>query len=696
MDGRRVRSSECCFAVVLGVAAALLGAPAASGSEHRRVVLLSTSGDHSRDDALCPPSPGCDAWYEANSEDGLRAFFRTAARLTPDDVDREFDIFERVGGDTRLVTTGPTTTPDVYPRFAGISPDGMHAFFETSERLVPQDTDWREDVYDRTGGRTVLVSEGPSGGIGDYDARYAGTSHDGSRAFFSTLERITPDDADGRPDVYVRSGSSIERLSQGPVGGNGDYDAAASARSEDGRVVFISTDERLTSDDTDQETDIYRRAGGATTLVSTRTRTATGSYDADLAAVSPDGSRVLYETWEQLSAADTTPFSNDLYEWSSEGVRMVSTGPAWTGRSQSFGFPRFSRDGAGIGFETDEPLLPQDRDMELDVYERRGDRLSLVSAGPVGGNGPHRAVLNAISDDGTRILFSTSERLTEDDRTSSEYPDRAFADVYERSFGSTKLISRGAPRDSEEGEIFLAASADVGRVFFAAVGGPVYERSADTTRLVALGASYSQFGGISLYGGRVIFDSSVRMAGDTDPDWHDVFGAGLHGFTGDPLRVPVVGRPMPGENWGSPSDGSDQPPTIRALTVPGRRIRLGRGLPRLVPPTSRHATIRLRVSSSALVTLTFERRTMGRRVRGRCRPASRSRRGPRCVHWGRAGQLNYVVPGGEVGVLFAGRLSRRRALASGTYRLSAEASGDDRARSNVRRTSFRLVGAGAR
>ena len=43
---------------------------------------------------------------------------------------------------------------------------GTHVFFTTREALVGSDTDSSLDVYERAGGTTTLVSTGPSGGNG--------------------------------------------------------------------------------------------------------------------------------------------------------------------------------------------------------------------------------------------------------------------------------------------------------------------------------------------------------------------------------------------------------------------------------------------------------------------------------------------------------------------------------------------------
>ena len=82
-----------------------------------------------------------------------------------------------------------------------------------------------EDLYDRSGGATTLLSTGPGGGNGALPAAYEGTSADGTRVFFSTSEALTAADTDTRRDVYARDGGATELLSTGPAGGNGAFDA---------------------------------------------------------------------------------------------------------------------------------------------------------------------------------------------------------------------------------------------------------------------------------------------------------------------------------------------------------------------------------------------------------------------------------------------------------------------------------------
>ena len=324
------------------------------------------------------------------SEDGSRLFFVTGAQLVPGDTDRETDVYERErsGGETTLVSTGSAggngpfeviphasyrTGPSVQ-----FSSDGSHVFFQTFESLVPEDTDTARDIYERSTGETRLVSIGPAGGSGPFDAFSLMISRDGSRAFFETSESLVGEDTDSARDVYERFGGETRLVSTGPAGGSGPTDAFIVGASEDGTRVFFETDERLVSADSDDQVDVYERVGEETILVSTGPEGGNGPADAFFSGSTPDGSHVFFRTRESLVSSDT------------DGVR--------------------------------------------DIYERSGGTTTLVSTGPEGGNGPFRAWFQGASADGSRVFFSTNESLVPDD-------ENGVTDLYERAEGTTTLVS---------------------------------------------------------------------------------------------------------------------------------------------------------------------------------------------------------------------------------------------------------------
>jgi hypothetical protein len=65
------------------------------------------------------------------------------------------------------------------------------------------------------------------------------------------------------------SHTAFEQVSLGAIGGNAGLPTQFMGASTDGTRVFLRTEEPLASTDTDSEFDLYERAGGVTTQIST-------------------------------------------------------------------------------------------------------------------------------------------------------------------------------------------------------------------------------------------------------------------------------------------------------------------------------------------------------------------------------------------------------------------------------------------
>lgn len=104
------------------------------------------------------------------SADGQFVFFESPDPLAPGAVPGDVNIYEWRGGSVYLLATGtPSNTltsgivqlPGV--EFAGASEDGRDVFITTPERLAPQDSNERRDLYDlRTGGGFAPPAEPPA------------------------------------------------------------------------------------------------------------------------------------------------------------------------------------------------------------------------------------------------------------------------------------------------------------------------------------------------------------------------------------------------------------------------------------------------------------------------------------------------------------------------------------------------------
>ena len=315
-----------------------------------------------------------DVEFAGSSADGRHVLFLTSEPLDAGDDNGALDLYERAGGQTRLVSTGPKSGSAGVQYVDGISADGSSVYFLTAVQLVDADTDAAGDVYRRAGGQTTLVSVGLAGGNGALWATGGlgpnAISADGSQMVFETAEQLVADDGDASQDVYVRANGATTLVSTGPAGGDGAFLARFDAASEDGSRVVFHTDEPLVPEDGNGESDLYLRAAGQTTLVSGDGENAGGG---GLIALTPDGSGILFSTAAQLEEADTD-HSGDLYLHRAGQATLMSTGPAGGNGAHEPGEARLSADGTLVAFTTTEQLVAADDDAEIDLYARAGER----------------------------------------------------------------------------------------------------------------------------------------------------------------------------------------------------------------------------------------------------------------------------------------------------------------------------------
>jgi hypothetical protein len=105
-------------------------------------------------------------------------------------------------GDARIADT-TSTLGRYWPR--AVLADGR-VFFNSPERLVPEDTNGKLDVYMWSGDHVSLISTGRS----EDDSTFGDASADGRDVFFRTTEQLVGRDVDRNIDVYdARAGGGI-------------------------------------------------------------------------------------------------------------------------------------------------------------------------------------------------------------------------------------------------------------------------------------------------------------------------------------------------------------------------------------------------------------------------------------------------------------------------------------------------------
>jgi Tol biopolymer transport system component len=207
------------------------------------------------------------------SADGRYVAFSSRAPLTPDDVDEPSfpeDVFVRdqVADTTVLVSraTGATGAPsEVNSEDPAISADGRYVAFASDAKLTGQGFfDRNVFVRDLVDNTTALASVGDEGEAGDA-RRNPSISADGRYVAFETRGNdLSPVDADGRVDVFVRDMQDgltvVASRASGRLGVPADGPSFNASISSDGRyVAFDSRATNLSGADQDRYSDVFRR-----------------------------------------------------------------------------------------------------------------------------------------------------------------------------------------------------------------------------------------------------------------------------------------------------------------------------------------------------------------------------------------------------------------------------------------------------
>ena len=329
----------------------------------------------------CSPACGNEnfaATVRGASADGSKAYFDTLESLDPADTDTALDVYSRTlpNGPTTLVSradpscSGCGNSNASAAIFAGSSSNGSKVFFETDEKLAPADEDGGNDVYQRSGSTTTLVS----GGSSAEPANFQGASADGSKVFFSTVDSLAAGDTNGDEDVYLWSGGAPSLVTSGEC-----CASTFAATNSDGSKVYYTTAQALVAGDTDSSSDVYQRgtAGGSPVLISAGASgcaptCGNGTLPAAFGSATDDGSKVYFTSTEQLDAADTDS-NKDVYLRDVSGGTTVLASPGGVcpvGGNCNVGVTGFSTDGTHFFFTTDLRLDPQDIDAEQDIYDR--------------------------------------------------------------------------------------------------------------------------------------------------------------------------------------------------------------------------------------------------------------------------------------------------------------------------------------
>jgi len=364
--------------------------------------------------AECSTASRSAAAFQGASADGSKVFFTTAQELLPGQTGDnlyEYDLNNPAGRKVVLVSTG-SPNPEVQG-VARVSDNGSHVYFVAQGKLVGRNAEQREPqegkpnlyVFERSPSRyaqghtafiaTLGTFDGKDWSEGD--SRPVQTTPDGRFLAFESEGDLTPDDSSTVEQVFEYDALQ-EKLVRVSVGHKspGGYECPTTHVSEEGYNCNGNT-----------EVDAAEIPAPGYSLNSAPT-----SAESSL-AVSSDGSYVFFTSSDGLTPRaqftnnhvintyeERQILARNVYEYHSTvgiggsvgagNVYLISDGRDLTlSGDESSGVGLYGTDALGddVFFRSGDPLIAQDSDTQLDVYDARVDGGFPAPVSPVGCEG---------------------------------------------------------------------------------------------------------------------------------------------------------------------------------------------------------------------------------------------------------------------------------------------------------------------
>ncbi len=318
---------------------------------------------------------------------------------------------------TERISNGPTgAAANHESNWPTISADGRYVgFFSSASDLVPDDTNGVADVfvYDAWTGAIERASVGPGGEQAEGGESFYPILSPNGRVllFFTASENLSPNDAPGLFDAYLRDLDAQETHWLGPVNAHN-----AGSLSLDGRFVAFATPYALLIDDFDNQNDVHLldRQSGALSRVSVAPDGSDFSAPATKPDLSSDGRWVAFDSPAALFPWDTNGVRDVfLMDTQTQTLTQVSRGLAGASASGRSSTPSLSGDGRFVCFQSFAGnLVPGDDNDARDIFvydHLTGvtERVSLTDSGAAPGVSDMAS--GTISLDGRFVVFCCTE-----------------------------------------------------------------------------------------------------------------------------------------------------------------------------------------------------------------------------------------------------------------------------------------------
>ena len=354
--------------------------------------------------------------------------------------------------------------------FLSAEPGGCEGFNpQTKKEEEGQGPPVRE-IYARIEGRrTVSISEPTNGPGGECEtcqegslspATYRAASADGSKAFFTTTQKLLPVDTDSTLDLYeydfnAPAGKKIIQVSAGGAGdstpGKGAEVQGFTTASANGEYVYFVAKGVLTTEPNPSLQPGHEKAvaGGDNLYVYEPDLANPGQHktafiaalapgdaadwagfhvnDNNIVKVTPNGKFLLFQSTADLTPGDTSTAAQ-LFQFDAEtgGLTRVSIGhDGYDNNGNGNGavevgeHPFQSSDGAYVFFDSTVPLAPQAAGSAgfSSVYEYHDGQVYLISDGrdTTSFGGSLGSVVEGVSPSGADVYFTTGDSLLPSD-----------------------------------------------------------------------------------------------------------------------------------------------------------------------------------------------------------------------------------------------------------------------------------------
>ena len=397
------------------------------------------------------------------------AFMSYAHNLIPPDVNYT-DIYVKdmqTGAIERANTDAAGNVESNDADLPSISADGRYVAFQSKYYAPPPNSMTRIYVKDR---QTGALARGDRMSTGNYQTTgislAPSISADGRYvSFHSATPGFTTTDVNGLADLFVvdQRNGTIQRAAL-PAGIIADGASSEASLSRDGRyVAFASAATNLVNNDTTGWRDVFIH--DRTTHVSTRMSRGSSfaNADSDSPAISANGEWVAYRSSASNLVSGDSNAKPDIFltqrdTFTTSRLSVTSAG-AQTTTGTILGPVSLNADGTKAVFRaTDTTLVAGDGNGVEDVFlrNRSASTTTLVSANAAGDFGNGHSTQAMISDDGTRVAFtSLATNLLAGD-------DNGVADIYVKVLADGSVLrassnAAGVPGNGASSEPSLSS-----------------------------------------------------------------------------------------------------------------------------------------------------------------------------------------------------------------------------------------------